>query len=324
MAVPPETRSKDNNKILLGQLYKEETEFCVSSQLKSGRYIIGRMLSLCSKNVAGSNVSMSKMSAAKLVAEEIRNDWVQKNVYPIGQKDLEKKIEGVYNEFQALYKVSKTPKNKSEAWEIKVKAFNNKMGDHAFDIRTKNKEYQRKLEEEYRVKMTDEDEAFYEDNCHGAYKAICLPRPCPVWEKQDKRKVSRFVAEQTKFNIKLREEEAQEIRKKEQLAECIADDTVEDPSDTDVELECGFKLLKPTEQMKKRETRQSSGQKDDMWTSDIPSFPDINVRTGHRSIVEPVKRCTVKCLADYKVSVADLSGIIVDVANIIFGQKWTV
>ena len=33
-------------------------------------------------------------------------------------------------------------------------------------------------------------------------------------------------------------------------------------------------------------------------------------------------RCATQCLADYKVSQRDLSGIIVHVANIIFNQKW--
>ena len=33
-------------------------------------------------------------------------------------------------------------------------------------------------------------------------------------------------------------------------------------------------------------------------------------------------RCTVQCLADYKVSLNDLTGIIVNTANIIFNQNW--
>ena len=33
-------------------------------------------------------------------------------------------------------------------------------------------------------------------------------------------------------------------------------------------------------------------------------------------------RCTVQCLADYKVSPQDLTGIIVNTANIIFDQNW--
>ena len=42
-----------------------------------------------------------------------------------------------------------------------------------YDIRTKDKEYQKKLEDENGVKMTDEDEAFYTDNCMESYKATC-------------------------------------------------------------------------------------------------------------------------------------------------------
>ena len=53
-----------------------------------------------------------------------------------------------------------------------------------------------------------------------------------------------------------------------------------------------------------------------------PAFPEIKVRTSRKLINEKVIRCATQCLADYKVSQRDLSGIIVHVANIIFDQKW--
>ena len=42
--------------------------------------------------------------------------------------------------------------------------------------------------------MTDEDHAFYQDNCHGDYVAICTRTVPPKWLKQQKRKQKREAA----------------------------------------------------------------------------------------------------------------------------------
>ncbi len=51
-------------------------------------------------------------------------------------------------------------------------------------------------------------------------------------------------------------------------------------------------------------------------------FPDVPIRTGRQTLNEKIVRCTVQCLADYKVSREDLAGVMVRTENIIFGQKW--
>ena len=51
-------------------------------------------------------------------------------------------------------------------------------------------------------------------------------------------------------------------------------------------------------------------------------LPKVKVRTSRQKINEQIIRCTVQCLANYKVSHRDLSGIIVHTANIIFVQHW--
>ena len=38
------------------------------------------------------------------------------------------------------------------------------------------------------------------------------------------------------------------------------------------------------------------------------NFPDVPIRTGRRTLNEKIVRCTVQCLADYKVSREDLAG----------------
>ena len=51
-------------------------------------------------------------------------------------------------------------------------------------------------------------------------------------------------------------------------------------------------------------------------------FPPVYTRTGYRSMNEDLMRCTTQCLADHKVNLNDLSGIMTKTANIVFGQQW--
>ena len=56
---------------------------------------------------------------------------------------------------------------------------------------------------------------------------------------------------------------------------------------------------------------------------DNQCIPDKKIRLSHKKINEKIIRCAIHCMAEYKISHADLSGIIVSVANTIFDQKWT-
>ena len=61
------------------------------------------------------------------------------------------------------------------------------MTIHAYDIRTKEKFYQKKLEQQFGVTMTKEDELFYQNNCFGSYTFTCLRTASRKWSKQKKR-----------------------------------------------------------------------------------------------------------------------------------------
>ena len=76
-----------------------------------------------------------------------------------------------YEHFNNLRKAEKcTSKIKSEKW-YKGRGFMNSLIQNAYNIRTKDKVYQKKVEEEFGMKMT-KDEDVYEDNCLVCYKAI--------------------------------------------------------------------------------------------------------------------------------------------------------
>ena len=175
-----ESRSKVANKTFCGEKYDKGDEFKPSGKLKSGAYLIGRMISLVS-------TSLPKKDASRIVAQELSNDWIQKNVYPIRIEYIAKKIVDIYEQFSALRKFENRDVKKTDDWKRKAKEFHEKMTENAFDIRTQDKVYQGNLEVLHKVKMTQEDELYYEDNCKGPYTATCSSFVSSKWRKSDKR-----------------------------------------------------------------------------------------------------------------------------------------
>ena len=78
------SHSQAVKKTFCGEQYNEVDSFTRSGKLKSGAYLIGRMLSLVSPN-------LSKKDASKIVAEEVSADWIEKNVYTIETPSIAKK-----------------------------------------------------------------------------------------------------------------------------------------------------------------------------------------------------------------------------------------
>ena len=62
----------------------------------------------------------------------------------------------------------------------------------------------------------------------------------------------------------------------------------------------------------------------DATTSDKQStFPQLPLRSGRKTLNPDIMLAFTHCLATYKVSERDLEGICVDIANMVFQQKWT-
>ena len=184
------TRSSNICKVLIGHSYKEESDFRPTPKLKDGQFVIGRMIYLC-KQVKGQK-QKSAREASQLVASELRKDWINKNVYPLREWHVSKKIMDDYKKFKILCKKEGNKKRpKTDYWVKNVKQFNQDMTKNAYDIKTKHKMYQKKLEDENGVKMTDEDEAFYTENCMESYKATCSATVSTSWMKKKKYEQSR-------------------------------------------------------------------------------------------------------------------------------------
>lgn len=70
------TTRKAAKKELFGETFKEIYEFTPTASLPAGQIVIGRMLALC--NTAKGIKSYSRAEASKIVANELRRDWITK------------------------------------------------------------------------------------------------------------------------------------------------------------------------------------------------------------------------------------------------------
>ena len=224
----------------------------------------------------------------------------------------------------ALVMYERASHKKDDKWTEKAKNFNDAMCAHAYDIRTKKIDFQRSLEAETGVKITDEDENFYLYNCYGDCVAICAPTVPKAWTRKKKREETRNLFAERKTM------EIDELRDAVSLSyQPDVEDTIDhDQDDHDVHDEpfIPTKVI-PTTPTISRQTRSnpvtpSSASHDDK--AELKYFPDVKIRTGRRTLNEALVRCIVQCLSEFKVSHADISGIIVRSANMIFGQNWQI
>ena len=100
------------------------------------------MLHLCTKKPG--QKTLSQETASKMVAAEFIEDWIVKNVCPLHVNNAAKKFRTDYQRFIKFRKqeINKSC-NKSDEWYVEVNEFNDSMTKHAYDIRTKDKFYQR-------------------------------------------------------------------------------------------------------------------------------------------------------------------------------------
>ena len=309
-----ETRKSDVIKNILDSSYREIEKFRSTPKLKSGAYIIGRLLYLTKKQK--NKKHLSKKDAANLVAKELENDWIGKNVYPKNWRQISANVELLYNTFTKHCKVyaRRLDRIPPDGWNEEASEFNRKMQKNAFDIRTTKKDFQKRCEKEHDITMLKSDEDFYQDNCFGSYTATCSHTVDKKWSASHDRKLNRQKSEEKKRKLAETEVSEAASNKKRQYEELLQDSTPEKHEEE------YFPDISGVESVQ-RSTITTRFSKNILSTDD-KTFPTVDIRAGHRSLNENVMRCLVKCLSDYKVSSNDLIGIVKDVGNIIFQQKW--
>ena len=293
------TRSNSLQKQLQNVTYKERAagDSINSPRLVDGKYIIERMMGHCKSQKGLKHVSVHEASA--MIAKEICQDWILKNVYPENERNVSDKIKKDYEKFKNYVKQNNSNSHKkTDAWYSKVTEFNDKMTKNAYNIRTNNSAYQKKLEDIYGVKMTKEVDQFFNDNCFGDYKATCKSTVSKSWlkhkKRQDKRKTSAKNKEEDILDQRMIETEENEF-------EHVDSTTEHSDSDDNVSLEQNTPIV--TRKLKTRNMESSHELEKDVL------FPRVKIRQSFREINEKVMWCVTQCIADYKDSANELVGM---------------
>ena len=100
------------------------------------------------------------MDVANDVAKEIRDRWVWCNVYPLHYLTISKKVQALVVAFS---KLDRYHKKKRGASFLEKKAEFLSDIDKLFDVFCNDNEQRRRLEKDHKLRMTDEDFVFYED-----------------------------------------------------------------------------------------------------------------------------------------------------------------
>ncbi|ESP00784.1 hypothetical protein LOTGIDRAFT_173051 [Lottia gigantea] len=269
------------------------------------------MLSLC-KTVPGRK-NICEEDASCVVAEELRQDWIRKRVYRNILRD--------YLMFREFRKVeNRSDRKKTLSWLEKAGKFNNRMRNHAYDIRSKSIEYDGQLAKEYGVRMTMEDQVFWYDNCYGDYivtSTSIIPRN---WSRNKKRVLDR----EEVMNIKRSKmNEAIYVTYSGDNSGILIhddddDDDVDNNNDDDSEYEHYMSASDLSNNCDESHVTRFVGEPNNKTKK---QFPSIQIRSGHKTIHEPLMRCLVHCISKYKVTTNDLMGITESIANTIFDQN---
>ena len=311
------TRSQKISHAILGVTYAEvehgEGDFA-ERKLPRGIAIIGRILNLSKKEKGKQSTSIE--NACLVVAQEIHDLWVYVgNVYPKNVYKIVKSIKQEYQEFSKIQSYS-AERKLAPTWISRAEEFNNRMTKQAYDVRTYDTDYKKKLEEKYDVKMTQEEEDFYKDNCHGERIRTSSHSVCKVWLKSKLRRDSDKESLERR-KIELEEAEKQEVENKaSQIQEAL--DSVDTFQGKDEDF---VPSKEPDINHLKYSTRSSNEAKSD---NGGPVFPDIPVRRSMKDIDEKFIRITTQICADYTLPIKTAILIVRDVSNGLFDQRYEV
>ena len=263
---------------------------------------MGRVLSL-KRDAKKSKISNEEV--CKTVAKELATFWIFiGNLYPKTEKNIAKKIQKDYNELKRLQSY---PKKTCKKYLSDIVIFNTNMSK-GYDIRSEDKAYEKRLENEFGVKVTAEEELYYQNNCFGDWTAKSMGID-PKWLKKKNRNELRKYCEDQKL---LKIQKDMEIQKDLNISE-IATAMIDDDIHTDTE---GGATFSCSLNSRKDKLLNSSSENIN------PNFPQIPIRTNFKTLNEVIIRCIVQISADYNLPPSTASSILCDVGNTVFHQNW--
>ena len=315
-------------------------------QAPTGVSVIGRVMNLVQKTDPGTGNLSTKAKAAHIAASELRVFWVNAmTAAPVTEINAAKKILKVYEEFNSL---NKYPQGKrGETWSSKVSDFNNRMLT-GLNVATTDKKVISKVKEEFEIQIKDDDKKLVEDNCKVktcscSHKAVAKCKQCP------RQMYISLEVDSKWFSWRERKRQDQDAEEKSKEASDLEKETVGKKVDIDsVDLsddENGnIAEQLPMEALEQESTSTrtlpsrscvSGGNRTSRAActctcqactcschSSEPRIPSIPIRFSRNELNPKVMRAVTHVQATYKISDNDTRGLIVDIANLIFDQKW--
>ena len=287
------------------------------TQVPTGIDVLGRISHLTKQFESGKRIKVER--ASSIAATELHDLWIYGlNIYPLSVNAISVKI---LKSVEDKNKLLRYPMKQrvSESWITSCKEFN-KSHQAGFDIRTNAKERIRNLVNEFGVKMTDEEERLHEDNCklkscscddNVIRKCSQCPRQvfvsakiCERWKKCQERKEKIQQGQVKLMRVAELEKKNHVLVNTDEALQNLNNECIEQNTES------------------KARTNDTNESKTDLNNQILPQFPYLPLRNGRKSLNSNLMLAFTHILATYKVSESDLEGICVDIANMVFGQKW--
>ena len=131
-------------------------------------------------------IQKNKHGAAEMISGLLSEHWIWCNIYPKSMVSIAKSVMNLYEGFKNLRYTSKA--RQTDTWmDTKAKPFL-AMLEKGFDIAATDPDYIQKLEKVYRVKMTESENLFHQDQIHGERKMFCDDFIDKKWAATDQRR----------------------------------------------------------------------------------------------------------------------------------------
>ena len=129
-------------------------------QLPTLEYIIERYFTI--KDMLPLHEPNKENAILSTLAHELRFLWIFMNVPCLSYSTVRSKIKSICS--SVIYLKNVKPEKRKEKWKNDVRELERKLFN-GFDIRSHSDDTKRKMEALYGVKITEDEEKFYTDNC---------------------------------------------------------------------------------------------------------------------------------------------------------------
>ena len=248
-----------------------------SGQLPVGKRILEMLIALLHPETSGKN-RRSKDDAYNLVTELLIEHWEWCNIYTKTRKQVRSAVEALYDDYNYIKKHFKK-REKSPAFVKNLENFKFKVY-HLFDIKVTDPQRQKRLEDENRIKMSEDEILFYEDqkaNTESERKRYCENYIERRWLKT----ITRIDQRQASLNKKIKKSQ---LTENESVNSEVISDTEEPSTDST------FEPDKETEKQGKKRPYSAMNNRN----SHLPS-EYRKIRTSERCVQEKVYE-TLACL----------------------------